>query len=72
MKSVELQSKLAEIRVDKFVHEGAVRRFLDKLVEDSDTSMYPFSTDEFRAHFKHTFWLLPGGKEAAALKELLD
>ena len=72
LKRVELQSKLAEIRVDKFVHEGAVRRFLDKLVEDSDTSMYPFSTDDFRDHFKHTFWLLPGVKEAAALKELLD
>jgi hypothetical protein len=72
LKRVELQSKLAEIRIDKFVHEGAVRRFLDKLVEESDTSMYPFSTDEFRDHFKHTFWLLPGVKEAAALKELLD
>ena len=72
LKRVELQARLAEIRVDKFVHEGAVRRFLDKLVEDSDTSMYPFSTDEFRDHFKHTFWLLPGVKEAAALKELLD
>ena len=72
LKRVELQARLAEIRVDKFVHEGAVRRFLDKLVEESDTSMYPFSTDEFRDYFKHTFWLLPGVKEAAALKELLD
>lgn len=72
LKRVELQARLAEIRIDKFVHEGAVRRFLDKLVEESDTSMYPFSTDEFRDHFKHTFWLLPGVKEAAALKELLD
>ena len=72
LKRVELQARLAEIRIDKFVHEGAVRRFLDKLVEDSDTSMYPFSTDEFRDCFKHTFWLLPGVKEAAALKELLD
>lgn len=72
LKRVEFQARLAEIRVDKFVHEGAVRRFLDKLVEESDSSMYPFSTDEFRDHFKHTFWLLPGVKEAAALKELLD
>ena len=72
LKRVELQARMAEIRIDKFVHEGAVRRFLDKLVEDSDTSMYPFSTDEFRDCFKHTFWLLPGVKEAAALKELLD
>ena len=35
------------------------------------TSQYPFSTDEFREHFRHTFWLLPGVKEAAALYELL-
>lgn len=72
LKREELQSKLEEIQIDKFVHEGDVKRFLDKLVEESDTSMYPFSTDEFRDHFKHTFWLLPGVKEAAALKELLD
>ena len=72
IKRVELQAKLAEIRIDKFIHEGAIKRFLDKLVEESDTSQYPFSTEEFRNNFKHTFWLLPGVKEAAALKELLD
>ena len=72
IKRVELQAKLAEIRIDKFIHEGAIKRFLDKLVEESDTSQYPFSTEEFRDNFKHTFWLLPGVKEAAALKELLD
>ena len=72
LKREEMQSKLEEIQIDKFVHEEDVKRFLDKLVEESDTSMYPFSTDEFRDHFKHTFWLLPGVKEAAALKELLD
>lgn len=71
LKKAELQAKLAEIRVDKFIHEGAVKRFLDKLVEDSETSQYPFSKDEFRENFKHTFWLLPGVKEAAALEELL-
>lgn len=71
LKRTELQAKKAEIKVDKFINEGAVRRFLDKLVEESDTSQYPFSTDEFREHFRHTFWLLPGVKEAAALYELL-
>lgn len=71
LKRTELQAKKAEIKVDKFIYEGAVRRFLDKLVEESDTSQYPFSTDEFREHFRHTFWLLPGVKEAAALYELL-
>ena len=71
LRRAELQAKMAEIKVDKFIHEGAVRRFLDKLVEESETSQYPFSTDEFREHFRHTFWLLPGVKEAAALYELL-
>ena len=71
LRRTELQAKMAEIKVDKFIHEGAVRRFLDKLVEESETSQYPFSTDEFREHFRHTFWLLPGVKEAAALYELL-
>ncbi len=72
LKRTELQAKKAEIKVDKFIYEGAVRRFLDKLVEESETSQYPFSTDEFREHFRHTFWLLPGVKEAAALYELLN
>ena len=71
LKRAELQAQQAEIKVDKFIHEGAVLRFLDKLVEESETSKYPFSTDEFREHFRHTFWLLPGVKEAAALYELL-
>ena len=71
LKRAELQAQLAEIKIDKFIHEGAVRRFLDKLVEESETSQYPFSTNEFREHFRHTFWLLPGVKEAAALFELL-
>ena len=71
LKKVDLQAQLAEIQEGNFVHEGAVRRFLDKLVEESPTSQYPFSNDEFREHFRHTFWLLPGVKEAAALYELL-
>lgn len=72
LKKAEYQDKLAEIKVGKFVHEGAVCRFLDKLVEESDASCYPFSTDEFREHFRHTLWLLPGVREAAALQELLE
>ena len=71
LKREHLQAEKAEVRVGRFVHEGAVRRFLDKLVEESPTSQYPFSTDEFREHFRHTFWLLPGVKEAAALYDLL-
>ena len=71
LKRADLQAQMAEMKVGHFVYEGAVIRFLDKLVEESATSQYPFSTDEFRENFRHTFWLLPGVKEAAALYELL-
>lgn len=71
IKKAEYQAELAKVKTDKFVHEKAINRFLDKLVEDSNTSLYPFSTDVFREHFRHTFWLLPGVKEAAALEQLL-
>lgn len=71
IKKAEYQGELAKVKIDKFVHEKAINRFLDKLVEESDTSLYPFSTDDFREHFRHTFWLLPGVKEAAALEQLL-
>jgi len=71
LKRAELQAQKAERKIGHFVYEGAVIRFLDKLVEESSTSQYPFSTDEFRENFRHTFWLLPGVKEAAALYELL-
>lgn len=71
IKKAELQAELAKVKIDKFVHEKAINRFLDKLVEESDTSLYPFSTENFREHFRHTFWLLPGVKEAAALEQLL-
>ena len=71
IKKAEYQAELAKVKIDKFVHEKAINRFLDKLVEDSNTSLYPFSTDVFREHFRHTFWLLPGVKEAAALEQLL-
>ena len=72
IKKAEYQEELAKVKIDKFVHEKAINRFLDKLVEESDTSLYPFSTDDFREHFRHTFWLLPGVKEAAALEQLLS
>lgn len=56
---------------DRFVYESAVIDFLDRLCEKSDTSAYPFSTNEFRKNFNHTLWLLPYVKEAAAMEALL-
>ena len=71
IKKADYQAELAKVKIDKFVHEKAIKHFLSKLTKESDTSLYPFSTDVFREHFRHTFWLLPGVKEAAALEELL-
>ena len=71
----EAKSKLQKlyngIVIGRFEHEKEINRFLDKLVEESDTSLYPFSTDEFRERFRHTFWILPGVKEAAEMEKLL-
>ena len=55
----------------RFIHEDAVRKFLDKLCEPSETNNYPFSTDEWQQTFNHTLWIVPGVKEAKALKQLL-
>lgn len=56
----------------KFLHEAQVIRFLEKLCEKSDTTHYPFSTSEYRKAFRHTLWVVPGVKEAAALKDLIE
>lgn len=67
----ELQAQLDNVQIDKFIHEDDVRAFVKKLRTKSDRSQYPFSTKEFRNNFNHTFWLLPGVKEAAALEQML-
>lgn len=58
--------------IGRFIHENAVNDFLDMLVREDGESNYPYSTEEFRNKFKHTFWIVPGVKEAAALEQLLD
>jgi type II restriction endonuclease len=58
--------------IGRFIHEDAVNDFLDMLVREDGESNYPYSTEEFRNKFKHTFWIVPGVKEAAALEQLLD
>lgn len=57
--------------IGRFIHENAVNDFLDMLVREDGESNYPYSTEEFRTKFKHTFWIVPGVKEAAALEHLL-
>lgn len=57
--------------IGRFIHENAVNDFLDMLVREDGESNYPYSTEEFRNKFKHTFWIVPGVKEADALEQLL-
>lgn len=57
--------------VGDFVHKKDVRRFLDLMCRKSDISNYPFSKDEYINNFRHTFWIVPGIKEARALSKML-
>ena len=62
----------AGAKVGDFVHEADVNAFLDLISADSVDSNYPFATPEYREMFKHTFWILPGVKEARAFSALLQ
>ena len=42
------------------------------MCDTSEESNYPFSTNKYREYFRHTFWLLPGVKEALALQKKLQ
>ena len=55
-----------------FVHEEHVDRFLDLMCDPSEDSNYPFSTKRYQEYFRHTFWLVPGVKEALALQHKLE
>ncbi|MDY5772571.1 MAG: Eco57I restriction-modification methylase domain-containing protein [Bacteroidaceae bacterium] len=55
-----------------FVHEEHVDRFLDMMCDPSNDSNYPFSTKRYQEYFRHTFWLVPGVKEALALQHKLE
>lgn len=58
-------------RVGDFVHEADVLKFLNLLVTPNEDNNMPYSTDYFRANFRHTLWMVPGVKEGAALAKLL-
>lgn len=57
--------------IGQFVHEDDVKKFLDMMVKPDPDTNYPFSTKQYRDIFRHTFWVLPGVKEARAMSELL-
>lgn len=54
----------------KFLHENEVLQFLMTMWKPGTD--YPFSKDEYRKFFRHTLWVVPGVKEAEALKVLIE
>ena len=61
-----------DAQVGRFVHEADVLKFLDLLCKPSADSYYPFSREEYKSYFAHTFWVLPGVRAAAAFSALLQ
>ena len=56
----------------RFVHEDEVIKFLNLLCTKDDENNFPFSTDEYRKMFRHTFWVVSHIDEAKALEALLN
>lgn len=59
-------------KIGDFVHKDDIVKFLNLISQKSDTTNYPFSTEEYRKLFKNTLWVVPGVKEAKALSTLLQ
>ena len=57
--------------IGDFVHEADVWSFLNLMTKEDKDSYYPYSNEEYRGLFKHSLWMVPGVKEALALKKLM-
>lgn len=58
--------------IAEFVHEPMVKKFLDLLVDSSSHTKFPYSSEEYRNHNKHSLWLLPNRvKVIEAMEKLL-
>lgn len=57
--------------IGDFVHENDVLSFLNLMTKADENSSYPYSSESYRELFKHTLWMVPGVKEARALKNLM-
>lgn len=56
----------------EFVHKEDVKSFLNLLTKEDPKSNFPYSSKKFRSLFRHSLWMVPGVKEARALKELMQ
>lgn len=58
--------------VAEFVHQEMVKKFLDLLVDNTLATKFPYATEAYRNHNKHSLWLLPPRiKVIEAMEKLL-
>lgn len=57
--------------IGEFVHKDDIWEFLNLMTRSDKSSNYPYSNEEYRNLFKHSLWIVPGVKEAKALKKLM-
>ena len=69
--SVDYADMPVGAEIGDFVHEADVWSFLNLMTKEDDNSYYPYSNEEYRSLFKHSLWMVPGIKEAKALKKLM-
>lgn len=69
--SVDYAQMPDDAEIGDFVHEADVMSFLNLMTSKTNDSQYPYSTEEYREIFKHTLWMVPGVKEASALRKLM-
>ncbi len=59
------------VHVGDFVHNNDVLSFLNLITKEDEDSQYPYSSKEYRDLFKHSLWVVPGVREAKALKKMM-
>lgn len=60
------------VKKGSFVYEKDIEKFLTLISKQNSETNYPYSKEEYRKLFKHSLWIVPGVKEAKALKELMQ
>ncbi|WP_024859065.1 Eco57I restriction-modification methylase domain-containing protein [Ruminococcus albus] len=58
-------------QIGDFVHADDVWSFLCLIAKEDEDSQYPYSSKEYRELFRHSLWMIPGVKEAKALKRMM-
>ncbi len=57
--------------IGDFVHEKDILSLLNLMTKQDDNNSYPYSKKEYQDLFKHSLWMVPGVREAKALKSLM-